>query len=183
MRGRDTIASSRADSSQHARSATKARTERAPKASKSTTKAHVHLRAEELLAELKRAGLKLTPQRIAIVRALADDHSHPTAQDLFDRLREAFPTMSFATVYNTLDALANCGLTGSLNLGGAVRFDPNTSPHHHAVCDGCGAIVDIPAAPPGAETKRLVHEGANGFRVRTEERIFRGLCRGCSTPQ
>ncbi|AKV01753.1 Peroxide stress regulator PerR, FUR family [Labilithrix luteola] len=176
MRGRDTIASSRSADA-------KARVGRAAKTSKTAAKSHPHPRAEELLAELKRAGLKLTPQRIAIVRTLADDHSHPTAQDLFDRLRGAFPTMSFATVYNTLDALANCGLTGSLNLGGAIRFDPNTSPHHHAVCDGCGAIVDIPAEPPAAETKRLVLEGADGFRVRTEERIFRGLCRGCSTPQ
>lgn len=183
MRGRDTIASSRQDVRQKLGAATKARGARGPKTSKPAAKAHAHPHAEELLAELKRAGLKLTPQRIAIVRALADDHSHPTAQDLFDRLRDAFPTMSFATVYNTLDALAGCGLTGSLNLGGAIRFDPNTSPHHHAVCDGCGAIVDIPAEPPGAETKRLVHDGANGFRVRTEERIFRGLCRGCSTPQ
>ena len=100
-------------------------------------------RADAMLADLKRAGLKLTPQRIAIVREIADDFSHPTAQALFERLRPAFPTMSFATVYNTLDALAGCGLTGSLNLGGAVRFDPNTDPHHHAVCDACGMVVDI----------------------------------------
>jgi Fur family peroxide stress response transcriptional regulator len=142
-------------------------------------------RATLLLAELKRAGLKLTPQRIAIVRALADDHSHPTAQELYDRLHDGFPTMSFATVYNTLDALANCGLTGSLNLGStrAVRFDPNTSPHHHAVCDACGAIVDLPAEPPSAEAAHRVLAGAPGFRVRSEERIFRGLCGRCSSPK
>src|SRR5436309_3929935 len=102
-------------------------------------------RAEVMLEDLKRAGLKLTPQRIAIVREIADDLTHPTAQDLFERLRPSFPTMSFATVYNTLDALARCGLTGELRLGAAVRFDPNTAPHHHAVCDACGTIVDIPA--------------------------------------
>src|SRR5436305_13788977 len=113
-------------------------------------------RAEAMLSDLKRAGLKLTPQRIAIVREIADDHTHPTAQDLFERLRPSFPTMSFATVYNTLDALARCGLTGSLHLGGAVRFDPNTSPHHHAVCDSCGAVVDVPVAtkPRGSTTAR-----------------------------
>ena len=96
-----------------------------------------------MLRDLQRAGLKLTPQRMAIVRLFADDGSHPTAQDLFERLRPTFPSMSFATVYNTLDALARAGLAGIVRLpgkrGDAARFDPNTRPHHHAVCDGCGS--------------------------------------------
>jgi Fur family peroxide stress response transcriptional regulator len=130
-------------------------------------------RAEMMLSDLKRARLKLTPQRIAIVREIADDVSHPTAQTLFERLRPSFPTMSFATVYNTLDALARCGLSGSLNLGGAVRFDPNTDPHHHAVCDGCGVVVDIPAPAAPAHVE--------GFRVLREERTYRGLCDRCTS--
>jgi Fur family peroxide stress response transcriptional regulator len=94
--------------------------------------------------------------------------------------------MSFATVYNTLDALAGCGLTGSLNLGGAVRFDPNTAPHHHAVCDSCGVVIDIPLepkselAPPEAARQKL--REAAGFRVLREERTYRGLCHRCIGP-
>jgi Fe2+ or Zn2+ uptake regulation protein len=125
-----------------------------------------------MLAELKRAGLKLTPQRIAVVRELAGDETHPTAQELFERLRPTFPTMSFATVYNTLDTLAEHGLLRSIRLGAATRFDPNTSSHHHAVCDACGRIVDLPAKAPPAQ--------AHGFRVRTEERTYRGLCSRCA---
>jgi len=136
-------------------------------------------RADRMLVELKKAGLKLTPQRIAIVREIADDLSHPTAQSLFDRLRPAFPTMSFATVYNTLDALARCGLTGTLHLGGAVRFDPNTAPHHHAVCDACGLVVDLPADASARPSPRAARAAA-GFTVRAEERIYRGLCRRCA---
>jgi Fur family peroxide stress response transcriptional regulator len=135
-----------------------------------------------MLADLKRAGLKLTPQRIAIVREIADDLTHPTAQTLFERLRPAFPTMSFATVYNTLDALARCGLTGSLNAGHgsrAVRFDPNTEPHHHAVCDSCGTVVDIP--PESPESSFTPPPATlNGFRVLREERTYRGLCHRCT---
>jgi hypothetical protein len=67
-------------------------------------------RAREMLTGVRAAGLKLTPQRIAIVRELAGDPSHPTAQEIFDRLQSSMPTMSFATVYNTLDALARAGL-------------------------------------------------------------------------
>ncbi len=137
-------------------------------------------RAERMLADLKRAGLKLTPQRIAIVREIADDLSHPTAQALFERLRPAFPTMSFATVYNTLDALAGCGLTGSLNLGGAVRFDPNTDPHHHAVCDACGMVVDI-NVDIALDASAPATLSASGFHVLREERIYRGLCDRCTS--
>lgn len=137
--------------------------------------------AEAMLAELKRGGLKLTPQRMAIVRELAGDCTHPTAQELFERLQPAFPTMSFATVYNTLDTLARLGLVGSLRLGAAVRFDPNTALHHHAVCDACGAVIDLPAGPPSPTAKKSIEaiEAASGFSIRVEERTYRGLCSGC----
>src|SRR5580700_8045397 len=126
-------------------------------------------RTAAMLRDLKGAGLKMTPQRIAIVRLFAEDDSHPTAQDLFERLRPTFPSMSFATVYNTLDALARAGLAGIVRLSGkrgdAARFDPNTGPHHPAVCDGCGAMLDIAAgslqATPAA-VKRLLRV-APGF--------------------
>lgn len=135
-------------------------------------------KAHAMLAELKRSGLKLTAQRVAIVHELAGDETHPTAQELFDRLRAGFPTMSFATVYNTLDALAAHDLVGSLRLGGAVRFDPNTSAHHHAVCDRCQAVVDLPAEPLDASTARRLGR-QTGFRVSAEERTYRGLCARC----
>jgi Fur family peroxide stress response transcriptional regulator len=139
-----------------------------------------------MLRDLKRAGLKMTPQRIAIVERFATDESHPTAQDLFERLRGDFPTMSFATVYNTLDALAAAGLSKTLRVGNdprnAARFDPNTSPHHHAVCDRCGAIRDIPAETiePKPATVRRLRKVAGGFSVRAVERVYRGLCSACA---
>ncbi|HLK39811.1 MAG TPA: Fur family transcriptional regulator [Polyangiaceae bacterium] len=143
-------------------------------------------RADVMLRDLKRAGLKLTPQRIAIVRLFSGDASHPTAQDLFERLRPSFPSMSFATVYNTLDALANAGMAGLVRLpgkrGDAARFDPNRQPHHHAVCDECGAVIDIAAgslAPSPGATKKL-RRAAPGFSVRAVERIYRGSCARCS---
>jgi Fe2+ or Zn2+ uptake regulation protein len=142
-------------------------------------------RAARMLQDLKRAGLKMTPQRIAIVRLFADDDSHPTAQALFERLRPEFPSMSFATVYNTLDALATAGLSNTLRLGSAARFDPNTTPHHHAVCEGCGAVRDMPAHSLASSraASRRVHRIAPGFRVRLVERVYRGLCAACAVRQ
>jgi Fe2+ or Zn2+ uptake regulation protein len=143
-------------------------------------------RTGAMLRDLKRAGLKLTPQRMALVRLFAEDETHPTAQDLFERLRPSFPSMSFATVYNTLDALARAGLAGIVRLpgkrGDAARFDPNTGPHHHAVCDACGAVLDITAgtlAPTQGAVKKI-RRAAPGFSVRAVERIYRGLCARCA---
>jgi len=138
-------------------------------------------RARAMLGDLTRAGLKLTAQRKAIVHEFAADPTHPTAQDLYDRLRGDFPQMSFATVYNTLDALASAGLSGTLRIGNAARFDPNTLPHHHVVCEKCGAIGDVPAKTldPSPAATRNVRRAAPGFRVRAVERIYKGLCLAC----
>ena len=139
-----------------------------------------------MLRDLREAGLKRTPQRLAIVRLFAADDSHPTAQDLFERLRPTFPSMSCATVYNTLDALARAGLAGIVRLpgkrGDAARFDPNAEPHHHAVCDHCGGVFDIAArslAPTPAAVEKL-RRLAPGFSVRAVERTYRGSCARCS---
>jgi Fur family peroxide stress response transcriptional regulator len=161
---------------------------------------------ERMLTGVRAAGLKLTPQRLAIVRELAEDESHPTAQELFERLRPALPTMSFATVYNTLDALTTAGLCSALALApGSGRFDPNMRPHHHLVCDGCGSVRDLPIAgsakdpgpvaegpsdpasggaaaiaPEVASVRRAIARAAPGFEVRSVERILRGLCADCA---
>jgi Fur family peroxide stress response transcriptional regulator len=142
---------------------------------------------EKMLAGVRAAGLKLTPQRMAIVKELASDETHPTAQEIFERLRPGLPTMSFATVYNTLGALSSAGLCAALSLSpGSGRFDPNMSPHHHIVCDVCGSVRDLPPALPGsagtpdANSTKAVAQLAPGFELRSVERIFRGVCVSCA---
>ncbi|GAC1351343.1 MAG: hypothetical protein NVSMB1_03430 [Polyangiales bacterium] len=153
------------------------------------------------LAALDRAQLKKTPQRIAIVRAFIDDVTHPTAQILFEKLRKTLPTMSFATVYNTLGALERAGMCRALRLEGeagasGIRFDPNGDPHDHVACDTCGAVRDI-ALPSTSRDRRGRRLGIarvagvscvagdvgvaalEGFRLRTVERVYRGECAAC----
>ena len=130
-----------------------------------------------LMDALRSAGLRLTPQRLAIVQCLAGDETHPTAQELYERLQRRFPTISVATVYNTLSALGGIGHCRQLDMGGPSRFDPNTAPHDHAVCERCGAIRDVdrvmrPRAEPGCTLP--------GFRVEHVERIYRGICAKCA---
>ena len=146
-------------------------------------------RGAAMLDELRSRGLRLTPQRVAVVRELAQDESHPTAQELFDRLRANLPTMSFATVYNTLDALRRADLCWALALSpGSGRFDPNVSPHDHLVCDRCGSVRDLMAAdtralprPTRASARSRLATVAPDFELRAVEQVFRGLCPSCST--
>jgi Fe2+ or Zn2+ uptake regulation protein len=148
-------------------------------------------RVATALAALEHASLRRTPQRLAIVRAFVDDPTHPTAQQIFDRLRRAMPTMSFATVYNTLAALEKAGSCRVLRVhdDGSARFDPRVDPHDHAICDECGAVRDLeiesrPVHERGSRGPRRapsVTQLEGGFHVRAVERVYRGLCADCSS--
>ena len=140
---------------------------------------------------LREAGLKATPQRLAVLRSLAGDVTHPTAQELHERLSGEFPGLSVATVYNTLAALTRVQHCKPLELGGPARFDPNVAPHDHAVCERCGSIRDVP--PRADEAEKQVARAQPGtagdggalaelrdFRVERVERIYRGLCAACA---
>lgn len=92
----------------------------------------------------KNIGMKLTPQRLAIFEYLEGNKEHPSAEDIYREVSKRFPTMSFATVYNTLEALRMKGRILELTIDPLKkRFDPNTEPHHHLICLKCKRIVDV----------------------------------------
>ena len=119
---------------------------------------------------------RLTPQRMAILRCLEGTREHPSAEDIYGKVKSAFPPMSRATVYNTLELLRRRGDVRELTIDpGRRRYDPDTSEHHHLLCTGCGRIVDI--------TRRfrfsLDREEAEGFELRGNHVEFYGLCPDC----
>jgi Fe2+ or Zn2+ uptake regulation protein len=137
------------------------------------------------LDALRAAGLKLTPQRLAVLDCLLGDETHPTAQELHERLKRKHPTMSVATIYNTLSALDAIGYCRRIELGGSSRFDPNVELHDHALCERCGAMRDVAADVASAESAQSRHQSLKlralpGFRVSRVERIYRGLCAKCA---
>ncbi len=96
------------------------------------------------MEKYREIGLKLTPQRIAILDYLDGNEGHPSAEEVYSAVSKKFPTMSFATVYNTLEVLRRKGEILELTIDpGKKRFDPNTTPHHHLICTKCRGIVDI----------------------------------------
>ena len=98
-------------------------------------------KAQEVCKEL---GLKLTPQRMAILGYLDGNIAHPSAEDIYSAVSKRFPGMSRATVYNTLASLRDKGKLLELTIDPAKkRYDPDTKPHHHLICLECKRVSDI----------------------------------------
>jgi Fe2+ or Zn2+ uptake regulation protein len=128
------------------------------------------------LAEAFRAqGLKVTPQRQLLFSLLEHDTTHPTAEGLYVRASAQMPGISLRTVYTTLTDLVAMGELNAVALGsGATRFDPNVDDHHHGVCDGCGAIIDLYVQ--GSDS--LIIDG--GFTPQSASIVFHGNCASCA---
>ena len=90
------------------------------------------------------AGIKLTHQRVEVLREVAKSHGHPSVEAIFEGVKLRIPTVSVDTVYRTLWLLTDLGLIATLGpRRDAVRFDANLSPHDHYVCVQCGATMDV----------------------------------------
>ncbi len=136
----------------------------------------------EIRRRFRERGLKVTPQRAAIYRALAETSSHPTAEDLHRQVRRQYPMMSPNTVYYTLGALRNAGLIHEVNYWhDRSRFDANLNLHHHLICLGCRTIQDIEdgALDRLAVSPRL----GKGFRTIGHRVEFHGYCAICREGQ
>ena len=122
------------------------------------------------------AGLKLTPQRLAILEFLDGNKEHPSAEDVYKAVSREFPTMSLATVYNTLMTLKQRGLVKELTMDPLrMRFDPQPTPHHHLICMDCRKIIDI-------HTRlrvNLPEMEQDGFEIVGNHIEFYGRCLKC----
>jgi Fur family peroxide stress response transcriptional regulator len=133
---------------------------------------------ERLNAGLARAGLRFTPQRRQVYGTLLEKRDHPSAEEVFIRVKAQMPDISMATVYNTLDTLVKCGLVRQVNHErGATRYCSNMQEHHHFHCDVCGGVFDI---EPDPRTGRWDIRLPKGFRMSHFEILFRGTCPDCS---
>jgi Fur family peroxide stress response transcriptional regulator len=121
-------------------------------------------------------GLKLTPQRLAVLEFLEGNKNHPSAEDIYRNVKKRFPTMSFATVYNILEALKKRGYILELTIDPVrKRYDPHASPHHHLICLDCRKIVDVHKQ----FDVTIPDEHSDSFDVETNHIEFYGLCGDC----
>ena len=130
------------------------------------------LTPEEAERRLREQGSRMTAPRRALIQLLAGNGGHPTAEDLTTRVRAHLGKIPAATVYNVLDALESAGLVRRVaGLEPRAHFDPDTSPHEHALCTHCRQVWDVPAPA-------LPSHLPEGFLV--SDILIQGVCRPCS---
>lgn len=136
-------------------------------------------RLDQLIQTLKERGHRLTPQRLAVLKVLAQSPNHPSVEEVHQLVRRDFPTTSLATIYKTVHLLKEMGEI--LELGFAEwgsRYDGRRPyPHPHVICTQCGAVVD-PDFPGMAEMARDMAE-KTGFFITHHRLDFFGLCPRC----
>ncbi|MCS6816152.1 MAG: transcriptional repressor [Blastocatellia bacterium] len=123
-------------------------------------------------------GLSVTPQRLAIYHALITSSQHPSAEDIYRRIRRQYPTISLATVYKTLETLEHEGFISKVTpLHETARYDANRARHHHLICVRCHAIEDFSAE--ALEHLSLPQEATRSWRVLEYTVQVLGICREC----
>lgn len=133
---------------------------------------------KEAIETLKGTGVRITPQRHAILEYLINSMTHPTADDIYKALEGKFPNMSVATVYNNLRVFREVGIVKELTYGdSSSRFDYVTTDHYHVICESCGKIVDFHY--PGLDEVEALAAHITGFEISHHRMEIYGTCTDC----
>lgn len=135
-------------------------------------------RLEQAVERLKGFGVRMTPQRHAILSYLYSSMNHPTADEIYKALEGNFPNMSVATVYNNLRVFKEAGLVRELTYGDASsRFDANMVNHYHVICRDCGKITDFDHPPLSLVEEKAAQ--STGYEVDSHRMEIYGRCPQC----
>ncbi len=135
-------------------------------------------RFDQLIAALKERDFRLTPQRIELVRLIAVSDGHPSANQLYQKIKLKFPTMSHATVYKTLGLLKEMNQVYEIDLREDSHYDGNRpQPHPHLICMKCNQIIDAEVSLDQKSLRRL--ERTSGYQILRPQISLYGLCLDC----
>ncbi|MDR1246543.1 MAG: transcriptional repressor [Clostridiales Family XIII bacterium] len=130
---------------------------------------------EQLDRKIRDAGLRPSSVRIYVLRYLEKHRNHPTADRIYKALRPELPSLSRASVYNSLSALERAGLVRPLTVNGdELRYDAAVEDHGHFCCDSCGALYDFDIAHSDGTFE------LEGFLVKRKDVLVWGLCPSCA---
>jgi Fur family peroxide stress response transcriptional regulator len=122
--------------------------------------------------------LKHSRQRESIKNFLMTRYDHPTADTVYNNIREEFPNISLGTVYRNLSLLADIGEIQKISTGvGPDRFDANTSPHYHFICRNCGAVLDLNVS--GLDHINILAAQNFDGVIEGHTAFFYGMCPDC----
>jgi Fur family peroxide stress response transcriptional regulator len=132
----------------------------------------------QLIAALKERDFRLTPQRVEMVRLIAVSDGHPSASQLYTKIKRQFPTMSRATVYKTLTLLKEINQVFEIDLRDDSHYDGNRpEPHPHLICIKCNKIIDGDLSLDQESLRSL--EQASGYKILRFQISLYGLCPDC----
>ena len=136
-------------------------------------------RIESMLRKLRELGFRITPQRLAILKVLAESTGHPGAEEIYASVKANFPTTSIATVYKTLAVLKTIGEVLELEFSSDHnRYDgKKPGPHPHLICIKCKRIVDPELGSLSEMTEKLTSE--TGYKLISHRLDFYGVCPEC----
>lgn len=137
------------------------------------------VRSDLILEKLKETGHRITPQRIAILRILAESRGHPSVEDIYEKVRVNFPTTSLATVYKTITVIKELGEVLELEFSNEQnRYDgKNPHPHPHLICVKCREIIDPELSSLAYLTRELTAD--TGYKILSHRLDFYGICPKC----
>jgi Fur family peroxide stress response transcriptional regulator len=133
---------------------------------------------EATIETLRSKGFKLTLQRLAVIRFMLGNKEHPSAKSIHRELKQKYSTLSFSTVYNTLNMLEKVGEIGSVHVfDDHLNYDPDTRPHQHLYCKKCRRLLDI--FLEGNGIIGVPGGYVDGHLIDSCQVVFRGTCRDC----
>ena len=131
---------------------------------------------DQTAIKLREIGLKVTPQRQAILKLLKGNRTHPSAEKIYHGILKEYPAISFATVYNTLSKLLETEAIQELDIDPhKKRFDPRLSPHSHFYCKVCKNIYDVEDGHPFPKENRKI----SGHKIEAVQVNLKGVCKAC----
>jgi Fe2+ or Zn2+ uptake regulation protein len=126
----------------------------------------------------REAGVPFTHQRRVILEAVLDSDEHPSANQVFEKVKAVSPAISRATVHRNLETMSGMGvITKTCHPGGVARYDARTDLHHHLICMRCSSVVDID--DDNLSSLEIPDTSAFGFEVSDFRVQLRGVCRSC----
>jgi Fe2+ or Zn2+ uptake regulation protein len=133
--------------------------------------------SEDLVTALRDRGMRVTPQRVVLHRALGELDRHVTADELLDTVSDRLPNISLPTIYATLELFEDLDMVRRVQRAGTTLFDPRTDSHHHLICTVCGSIEDLDSELDTSALDRAA-EG-HGFERERVEAVVHGRCARC----
>lgn len=134
---------------------------------------------EQIIESLREKGLRITPQRVAVMNYLLNTEEHPNVEKIYKKIRQGYPMISLSTVYKTLDMLKEKGIVNGIQVQGEIRYDAHIDEHVNLICMSCGRIEDIDEDLIKDVQKRAASK--SGYRILKSDFELFGYCDGCKS--